>query len=285
MDTFDILEGTKIIIFGSTGMLGRYLKEYFKQQYSYEIVCVNRSVIDAGNTSYKAIQDVFDNIDVKKDDLVINCVGIIPQSRNVNNTSNRSYFKINTVFPHILSTICKLNGLRFIHITTDCVFSGLRGNYNEFDIHDETNDYGVSKSLGENIIFGTIIRTSIIGEEQQNKYSLLEWIRGHRNTSVNGYVNHMWNGVTCLQLSKIILQILVKKIFWQGVRHIYSPRKVSKYELACIINRVYELENKVCPFETDQPIDKTLTTEYDTVSLFDIPDLEVQIEELRYFSF
>ena len=285
MDTIEENMDKKIIIFGSTGMLGRYIKEYFKRQNSYEVVCINRSVVDARNITYKLIQDVFARININRDDVVINCVGIIPQSKNIHSTSNRSYFTINTLFPHILSTACWIHNLKFIHITTDCVYSGLRGGYNEFNAHDETNDYGVSKSLGENIIAGTIIRTSIIGEEEQNKYSLLEWIRSHENDVIKGYVNHTWNGVTCLQLSKIIFEIVEKKLFWNGPRHIFSPRCVSKYELANIINKVYELNNEVQPFETGHPVDKSLVTEYDTASLFDIPDLEVQIEELRYFSF
>ena len=135
-----------------------------------------------------------------------------------------------------------------IHVTTDCVFSGKDGNYDENSLHDETNDYGTSKSLGE-LCKATIIRTSIIGEETINKRSLLEWVRSNRGGEINGFTNHMWNGVTCLQLSKIIEKMIREKFYWEGVRHTFSPRSVSKYELVSLINEIYDLNIKVNKFE------------------------------------
>ena len=90
-----------------------------------------------------------------------------------------------------------------IHVTTDCVFSGKDGNYNENSIHDETNDYGISKSLGE-LCDATIIRTSIIGEEINNKRSLLEWVRSNSGKEINGYENHFGMELLDLQLAYIL---------------------------------------------------------------------------------
>jgi dTDP-4-dehydrorhamnose reductase len=145
-----------------------------------------------------------------------------------------------------------------IHITTDCVFSGKDGSYNELSEHDETNDYGMSKSLGE-LCNATIIRTSIIGEEVQNKRSLLEWVKSNKGKDINGFVNHFWNGVTCLELSNVIYKIINEKLYWNGVRHIFSPKSVSKFELVSMINEVYNLNIKINPFETEN-VDKTITT-------------------------
>ena len=88
-------------------------------------------------------------------------------------------------------------------------FTGKKGSYNEDDLHDEINDYGTSKSLGE-LCDATIIRTSIIGEELRNKRSLLEWVKSNAHGEINGYDNHYWNGVTCLQLSFFIKDIIEK---------------------------------------------------------------------------
>jgi dTDP-4-dehydrorhamnose reductase len=165
-----------------------------------------------------------------------------------------------------------------IHITTDCVFSGKHGNYNENAIHDEINDYGMSKSLGE-LCKATIIRTSIIGEELMNKRSLLEWVKSNQGKEINGFTQHFWNGVTCLQLAEIIYKIIKDELYWEGVRHIFSPKSVSKYELINMINEVYNLNITVIPQET-QKIDKTLKTIYDTNDLFNIPELKEQIIKL-----
>lgn len=178
--------------------------------------------------------------------------------------------------------ICNEIGCQMIHITTDCVFLGKKGNYNEDDLHDETNDYGVSKSLGE-LCDATIIRTSIIGEELRNKRSLLEWVKSNTHGEINGYDNHHWNGVTCLQLSFIIKDIIENNKFWKGIRHIYSPKSVSKYELVNMINEIYKLNIKVNKFNTENSIDKTITTKYKKI--FDIPNLYTQIQSLKDFQF
>ena len=167
-----------------------------------------------------------------------------------------------------------------IHVTTDCVFSGKEGKYNEKSIHDEINDYGMSKSLGE-LCKATIIRTSIIGEEVNNKRSLLEWVKSNSGKEINGYENHYWNGVTCLQLAKIVNEIINTGNYWNGVRHIFSPRSVSKYELVTIINDIYNLKIKINKFKTPESVNKTITSIYE--NMFTIPDLQKQIEELNKY--
>ena len=159
-------------------------------------------------------------------------------------------------------------------------FSGKKGNYNEHDLHDEINNYGVSKSLGE-LCDATIIRTSIIGEELLNKRSLLEWVKSNKGGKVNGYNNHYWNGVTCLQLATIIKQMIESNIFWKGIRHVYSPRSVSKYELLKMINEVYQLNIEICKYNANDNIDKTITGKYKKI--FNIPDLLIQIQLLKEF--
>jgi len=106
----------------------------------------------------------------------------------------------------------------------------------------------------------------------------LEWVKSNKNKEINGFVNHYWNGVTCLQLSKIIYEIIEKNLFWKGVRHIYSPTSVSKYDLLNIINNIYGLNIKINKHTTKITINKTLTTIYEKI--FDVPELQTQIEEL-----
>ena len=199
---------------------------------------------------------------------------IIPQKTN-NNEYNK-YIKINTIFPHKLQNIAKNVNAKLIHITTDCVFDGKKGPYNEKDIHSETNIYGTSKSLGEPEN-ATIIRTSIIGEELNGKKSLLEWVKSKKNGTINGYTNHFWNGITCLTLAHIIKEIIDKQMYWHGVRHIFSPNIVSKYQLCSIINEVYNLNLNIEKYRTKYNSNKTLNTIHKTNSLFSIKTIENQI--------
>lgn len=272
-----------IYIFGSNGMLGTYMKTYLTLK-DKECICFTRDDMDVSTVTYDKLENLFGKYTINENDVLINCIGIIPQSKNINDTSSRNYFLINSLFPNMLSTIASLNKMKFIHVTTDCVFSGSKGNYVETDEHDEMNNYGVSKSLGEIGYNTTVIRTSIIGEELKNKYSLLEWVKKHNNTTLTGYTNHYWNGVTCLQLAKIINNMITENIWWKGIRHIFSPTSVTKYELVRMINDTYELNNTVEQLETENAVNKTLNSIYDVNGNFNIPELDVQIEELCKFS-
>lgn len=269
----------KTVIFGSNGMLGNYVKNYLLDN-DINTLPLTRNEFDLTNTNVDNLDKFIKTLNLNPNDVIINCSGIIPQSSAYRNVNNREYYKINSIFPVILSSLCEKYKLKMIHITTDCVFSGKDGNYNENSIHDETNDYGVSKSLGE-LCKATIIRTSIIGEEKYNKRSLLEWVKSNKNKIINGYSNHYWNGVTCLELSKIILKIINENLYWIGVRHFYSPNKLSKYQLINIINDEYDLNITINESKTEI-IDKSLCSIYN-LDEYKIPDLKIQINELNKY--
>jgi dTDP-4-dehydrorhamnose reductase len=199
---------------------------------------------------------------------------LIPQR---NNQSNYEYIRVNSEFPHLLNGVSQKYNCHFIHITTDCVFDGSKGKYIETDHHTENGIYGHSKSLGEPLS-ATVLRTSIIGEEVENKKSLLEWVKSQNGNRINGFVNHYWNGVTCLQLAKIVQQIISQNLYWQGVRHIFSPTYVSKFELVKMISDIYKLQIEIIPLET-KVCDKTLSSKY---NIFVIPELYEQIQELCF---
>tara|TARA_A100001015_G_scaffold310007_1_gene410529 strand:+ start:643 stop:2175 length:1533 start_codon:yes stop_codon:yes gene_type:complete len=258
-----------IYLFGSTGMLGNYVR--VKLTKAYEVTCICRDEFDILNDDWQILHSILTNI--KKDDVIINCAGCIPQKNNINDY--KKFIKINSIFPHKLQELCEKKQAKLIHITTDCVFSGDKGvSYNENDQHTEVNIYGTTKSLGEPEN-ATIIRTSIIGEELKEKKGLLEWVKNNKNNTINGYNNHIWNGVTCLQLSLIINTIVKENLFWNGVRHIYSPNTVSKYDLCVYINEIYNLNINVKNFANEKTINKTLTSIYNP--FIDIPDIKTQI--------
>lgn len=274
-------DNIKIYIFGSNGMLGNYISLYLSEK--YKIIPLTRNDYDLQELNITTLSELLTSKNIKENDIVINCAGVIPQASKQRGLNTRLYFTINSLFPVILGQICDKFKAKMIHITTDCVFSGKDGKYNENAKQDETNDYGISKSLGE-LCNGTIIRTSIIGEELRNKRSLLEWVKSNKNKEINGYTNHLWNGITCLELAKIIDKMIAKNIFWKGIRHIYSPIPVSKYELVSIINEKYNLNIKINSFKTDKSIDKTLTTIYETNKIFNIPILNEQIREMKEYT-
>jgi dTDP-4-dehydrorhamnose reductase len=266
----------KIIILGSNGMLGRYVSTYFKNK-KYETIEITRKDIDATKVKEEELRAKLFNIGMRENDVVINCVGLIPQRKT---QENLDFLLINSIFPLILANVCEKENVNLIHPTTDCVFNGLNGNYDENSIHDETNIYGVSKSLGEPKN-ATIIRTSIIGDELYNKLSLVEWVKSNKDKKIFGFTNHIWNGVTCLEFSKICEQIIEKNLFWKGVKHLYS-NKVSKFELVNWISEIYDLNIEVESKETDIKCDKSITSLNKTEIV--IKDLYEQIKEMKEYS-
>lgn len=267
----------KILLFGSTGMLGRYIYSYFTQ---YTDISVTKISFRITKQNMENLGNILIENEINENTCIINCIGLIPQRKDILQ-SDSEYFLINGVFPHVLWNICKKYNAKMIQPTTDCVYSGKKGQYVETDIHDEISSYGMSKSLGEPSGC-TIIRTSIIGNELSNKKSFLEWVISNDNSKINCWDNHLWNGITCLEYCEIINEIISKNLFWIGVKHIFSPTPKSKYELACIIAEAYHLNIQVNKTETSENVDKTLSSIYENI--FYIKELNIQINNLNKFN-
>jgi dTDP-4-dehydrorhamnose reductase len=271
-----IIDSMKIFILGSRGMLGNYVKTYISKY--FDVVELNRDNINVSNVSESDIENILKKFHFENGDVVINCIGTIKP--RVDELGELNAILVNSVFPRYLSNVVeKLNG-KMIHPTTDCVYDGFDGNYDENHNHNITDIYGRTKSLGEPKNC-TVIRTSIIGEEVNQGRSLVEWVKSNENKQINGFTNHFWNGMTCLQFAKICEKIINENLFWIGTKHLYS-NKVNKYELLELINDIYNLNISVIPIEDKMSIDRTLTSIYDII--FNIPNLDIQIKEMKDFN-
>jgi len=259
----------RVIVLGMNGMLGHYVYNYM---YDYfEVVGTTRRELDVTTANVKFVSS-----NIRPGDVIINCIGLITQRKDI---KKLDFITVNSMFPLIVQEACIKKDARFIHITTDCVFSGKAGLYSEKDPHDAEDLYGVTKSLGEPED-ATVIRTSIIGEETSNCLSLLEWVKANKNKTVNGYVNHYWNGITCLQFAKICKNIIDTDYFWTGTKHVFSPELLSKYELIKLISDVFELNVNVKKYTAETFCNRSLTSVRDDLSV-KIPSLIMQLHELR----
>ena len=153
-----------IIIFGAKGMLGSYTKLYFKEQPNIKVICFDKDNYDVGKITVPNIKKLFKNLKLQKQqkNFVINCSGVIPQSVDNTQDTTCNYLKVNTIFPMVLEKLAKEFYYELIHISTDCVFDGIRTDgFSESDEDLDHNIYSVSKSIGE-LCNSCIIRTSII---------------------------------------------------------------------------------------------------------------------------
>ena len=265
----------KIFIFGKNGMLGNTVNLYLSQYYS--VMAFDRVAYNPLIHTSDDLNKLFQSNGLSEGDVIINCLGMIPQ-RKV--TDTLEYFKVNSQFPHYVSYFASLYKAKYIHISTNCVFSSSSSYMDENSLPTADDVYGISKLLGEPAN-ATTIRTSIIGEEINTHYSLLSWALS-MNATVNGYTDHLWNGVTCLEVSKYIRSIIDTNSFWSGVRHLHSNETISKYNLIKMIYTIYNnTTTHVVPITTDHSVQKLLSSIYSHLS--EIPPLYQQITEQKLF--
>ena len=178
-------------------------------------------------------------------DTVINCIGLIKQ-RNAQTTEHEMMF-INAEFPHHLAQVANQQGARVIHISTDCVFSGDKGNYVETDTPDPVDVYGKSKLFGElNDVKNLTLRTSHIGRELTIRKSFIEWLLSQKSGHVEGYGHAIYSGLTSQELARLISELLNAKKGITGMFHV-SSQPISKLEIIKKLNKLLNLEIDVIP--------------------------------------
>lgn len=234
----------RVLIIGAGGMLGHKLYQSFSNRFE-TFATLRKDFNEYQSIGIFSRNSIFDNLEAEnleiinkivqeiKPDAIVNAVGIIKQLPNSNNIIET--LKINSIFPHQLSEIASANGSRLICISTDCVFSGKKGNYTEDDLPDASDLYGKSKNLGEvvNNDFLTI-RTSIIGREIGSKHSLLDWFLSNEGKKVKGFKKAVFSGFPTFVLADILADIIEKFEDLNGLYHI-SSEPINKFDLLNII--------------------------------------------------
>lgn len=287
------MEGGKqmrVAILGHDGMLGHMVEKYL-QPYFLDVHGFGREALNLVPCQMDQIGTKLSTVLGFEYDYVINCIGAIKPAFDAADEPTVPIY-VNAIFPHQLARWGELAGCKkhvegkrrskIIHITTDCVWDGLgAGAYDESDAHNARDLYGKSKSLGEptNCM---VLRTSIIGPEKKTKKSLLEWVRTQDGKEINGFTNHLWNGVTTLQLAKSIRKIIEEDWYEDGAFHIHSDPGVTKFELVSMIVNALDLNITVNRFEASVEVDRTMSTNKGLNAKLQIPPLKEQIEELAY---
>jgi len=283
----------KIIVLGATGMLGSTVYACLKDCPEFNVAGTVRK--KAGNFIYFDVNESLEDLRAKLKgcDYVINCIGITkPYCHDQNMQEVRNAIMINSLFPYKLDEAAKSNNFKVIQIATDCVYSGKTGKYNEDALHDALDVYGKTKSLGEVRSSSFLnIRSSIIGPEKYNKVFLLEWfLKQPKGVVLNGFSNHLWNGVTTLQFAKLCLTIIKENKFdflnsISSVHHFVPNEIVSKYRLLCMLNEVFSKDFIIKEQKAgDSIVDRTLESKYNSIlSLFPGSNLRSELESLKSY--
>ena len=269
----------RFLIFGCNGMVGHMVSMYLQEQgYCVTGFAREKSLyVDTIVGDVRDIEYVRNLVERNDYDCIVNCIGIL--NKFAESDPEAAIF-LNSYFPHYLEKITKNTEIQIIHISTDCVFSGNRGQYSENDIPDGELYYDRSKALGE--IFNNkdvTFRTSVVGPDiKPSGIGLLNWFL-QQNKTVLGYKNALWTGQTNLQLAKSIENAAIQRVY--GLYNLVPERAISKYELLCLFNmHLRDSPVEIIP-EYNFKIDKSLVRKRYEVFSYKIPDYEEQIVELK----
>lgn len=273
------MKGKKnILILGCTGMLGSEVLKVFIESKKFNI---SASATSKKNLKYlkfekfqkinffkfNVLQDSLHKLKkfIKKDTVIVNCIGVIKPNIDENNVKSvLNAVQINSVFPcNLNDEFAKKNEI--YQIATDCVYDGLNKLYSENSLHNALDVYGKTKSLGEvkNKNFFNI-RASIIGKEIKNHKSLYDWFQNqNKDSKVNGFTNHLWNGITTRAFGNILISIVENKISLPNKIHICPKNIVTKYEMLRLFRDKNPNKNiNIKSVKAKVKINRTLSTEY-----------------------
>jgi dTDP-4-dehydrorhamnose reductase len=208
--------------------------------------------------SAQSDEDLIRAVDKVAPSVVINCIGIVKQDKDAQDPVLA--ISVNALFPHLAARVCRARGIRLIQLSTDCVFSGSKGNHTEADFPDAADLYGRSKLLGEVVDDSSLtIRTSMIGRELTGCHGLLEWFLSQSGGTVRGFKRAIFSGFTTGALADIILNIVQHQPKLSGLWHV-AAEPINKFDLLTLVKQTYGLQIVIEPDETficDRSLDAT----------------------------
>ncbi len=272
----------KIVVLGNTGMLGHVVQYVLNSRGTstyMSVQGVGRESLDVFPRSLNQLGTKLSYLFGFETDYIINCIGSIkPVFDNPLRVSDAIY--TNAVFPRQLATWGELTNTKIIHITTDCVYDGWIGEYDEAALFSANEPYGMSKALGEpdNCM---VLRTSIIGPEKGGRSrNFMSWLKSQDGQKIKGFTNHLWNGVTTLELARIIFDIIFEDLYEASLFHIFSD-DMTKYEMVTEIIKQYDFSIEVEEYEhPGGKVNRTLRTDMGLNDLVIPQDFTGMIEEL-----
>lgn len=240
----------RVLVLGGAGLLGHKLYQILRPR--FDVFATVRKPISfysrfgifdpdriRGEVDLRCVEEILKVFVWSQPDVVINAVGVVKQ--RVESQDPLLNLEINSLLPHRLALICRARGCRLIHVSTDCVFSGKDGGYDEESASDAQDLYGRTKYLGEVCGEGALtLRTSFIGRELDSKHGLLEWFLSQTGKRCRGFSKVIFSGLTTVALAELVGDLVESHRELCGLYHVGAD-PISKYDLLCLINEVYDL--------------------------------------------
>jgi len=259
----------KALVLGASGMLGNAMMRVLSEEEDWDVFGTVRSSEVARLFSPKIAERLVAGVDIGNHDtltklfaqvrpnVVVNCIGLVKQLAEADDPLMA--IPINSLLPHRLAGLCDLVGARLVHISTDCVFAGKKGDYRESDPSDAEDLYGKSKFLGEvDYPHAITLRTSIIGHELQGARSLIDWFLSQER-KCKGYTKAIYSGLPTVVLAQIVRDVVIPRTDLSGLYHV-AAQPISKYDLLRLVADVYGKAIEIIP-DDKLVIDRSLNAD------------------------
>lgn len=247
----------KVLVLGVTGMLGNAVFRVLSADSAHETWGTLRSGAALRHFPEQSRPQLLAGVDVLdqdalvaaiarvRPDVVINCIGLIKQLADAKDPLTA--LPINAMLPHRLARLCELAGARLIHVSTDCVFSGRKGLYQESDLSDAEDLYGKSKYIGElhDLPHAVTLRTSIIGHELGSSYALVDWFLSQQG-SVKGFTKAIFSGLPTVELARVMKDFVIPHPQLNGLYHV-AAAPIDKFELLNQVAAQYGKQIEIRP--------------------------------------
>lgn len=278
----------KVLIVGGDGMLGHRIFRALRAGHETKVT-LRRPVQAYAATGLFDEANAFGDIDVRlpdslrrrieefRPDAVINAAAVVPQrDEGADVVAN---LEVNALFPHRLAQMCRAVGARLIHVSTDAVFSGKRGNYREDDRPDPVDIYGHCKLLGEVSGAGVLtLRAAIVGLGLTRRTGLVEWFLQQRG-EVSGYRRARFSALTTGQFARVIEMLLAAYPGATGLYHV-STAAISKYDLLVALRERLALPVEVVADDSERPDRSLDSTRFRAQFSWSPPSWEEMLDEL-----
>lgn len=283
----------KLLVTGSSGMLGKDIVEIFTNNTKFKIHGFD--LIKSKNSNVNFCQHILDITDLRqlrekleeiKPEIIIHTAAIVNLKLCEDNFSlaNKIHVDVSREFAKTKAKI--------IYISTDSIFNGKKGDYSELAIPDPINNYAKTKYLGELAIQANnqnhiIIRTNIFGFNLPLKGSIVEWALNcfEKNEDINGFVDVFFNAIYTKHLAVAINQLV--EIDFKGIINIGSTNTFSKYEFLRILaqkngfqlSKIKETSIGDINFEIPRPTNTVLNIDK-AQEFINLPSIEEGLELL-----